>query len=215
MTSHSLSCYRVDSLQNVEGSGCGIEGECLQFQQAWKTGLESDFMPGEVRMGWAPEGFVIEAVLSDREIFNPVTVFNEPAFLKGDVFEMFFKPAGLDPYYEFHVNPNNQLFQYRLPSREVFYQQRELGICSEWLIKEPVVESEVKIDREKGEWRVSVHIQVEKLGLAPLKASDVWEFSFCRYDYTQNSKTPVLSSTSPLKIEDFHDQSCWMRARLL
>lgn len=172
-------------------------------------------MPGEVKIGQSPEGFVIEAVLSDQDLFNPVTTFNEPAFLKGDVFEIFLKPAGSDAYYEFHVNPHNQLFQYRIPSSEAFRQKRKPDNGSDWLLTEPVLESRVQIDREKGEWRISVCIEVEKLGLLPLKEFAIWRFSFCRYDYTQNRESPILSSTSKLKKLDFHDQSCWMSVKMV
>ena len=166
-------------------------------------------------MGWTPEGFVVWAELEDRDIFNPVRKFNEPAFLKGDVFEIFMRPEACETYYEFHITPCNQLFQYRIPSAAAFRAQRRNGICQEWLMSSSVLESSTEIDQLKKQWQVSVNIPMEKLGRSPLKEHDRWNFSFCRYDYSRNREQPVLSSVSPLKKVDFHDQSCWMCAELV
>lgn len=188
--------------------------EALYFQQTWLPEPEPDFMPGQVWMGWMPEGFRIWAELADRDIFNPVTEFNRPAFLKGDVFEIFLKPESSEVYYEFHVNPNNQLFQYRIPSGPELQQQRGKGIRTEWLIPEPVIHSAVEVDPAKSQWRVRVQIPVQKLGLSELKSFDRWRFSFSRYDYSQNLQEPVLSSCSKHRKLDFHDQSAWLTVKL-
>lgn len=211
----SISCPRIHSFQ-ARVSPEELSGEeLLLFQQAWRDEPETDFMPGRVRMGWAPEGFVVWAEMKDRDIFNPVRVLNEPAYTKGDVFEIFLRPQTSDAYYEFHITPYNQLFQYAIPSAAEFRNRRGKGICQEWLLSAPVLESHTKIDPVAGIWQVAAKLSVTDLGLLPLKRNDHWKFSFCRYDYSKNRAQPVLSSTSPLNKIDFHDQSCWKEMTLV
>jgi hypothetical protein len=44
---------------------------------------------------------------------------------------------------------------------------------------------------------------------APLKAGSCLHFSFSRYDYTRGRAEPVISSTSPHPVADFHRQQDW------
>ncbi|MDF3129071.1 hypothetical protein P0Y35_07680 [Kiritimatiellaeota bacterium B1221] len=181
----------------------------LPLQQTWRTQPVPGFMPGKVWMGWEPEGFVVYAELEDRDIFNPVRELNAPAFLKGDVFEIFLKPQGADVYYELHVGPHNQLFQYRIPSSKIFYEGRKAGLQADWLLPDPVLESQVLREPARDQWCVFAKISMKALGLEPLRPGAGWTFSFCRYDYDQGNPDPVHSSCSQLNKLDFHDQDCW------
>lgn len=46
-------------------------------------------------------------------------------------------------------------------------------------------------------------------GKPELRAGVRWHFSFSRYDYTRGRGEPVISSTSPHPVGDFHRQQEW------
>lgn len=209
MNSPFLSCPRLPSFASPLLKSRAPAEPGLILQQSWRTEPEPAFMPGRVEIGWVPEGFVIEAELMDRDIFNPVRAFNEPAFLQGDVFEIFMRPEGREAYHEFHITPHNQLFQYRIPSAEAFRARRQEGIQTSWILSSPILESHTRRNEMDGFWQLSVNIKVKKWGFPSLRTNDRWNFSFCRYDYSKNREKPCLSSTSRFKKLDFHDQDCW------
>jgi YD repeat-containing protein len=84
MNSTPLHCPQIDTsnLANWTGRPPGHE-PVLVMRQGWNAG--SDLEGGTVRFGWNGRGLLLHATLPDRDIFNPVTEFNEPAYLKGDV----------------------------------------------------------------------------------------------------------------------------------
>ena len=69
-------------------------------------------------------------------------------------------------------------------------------------------------DLKPGQWFVLAEIPSRILeeagGISP---GDVWRFSFCRYDFTQGSEIPILSSTSHHAMRGFHRQQEWGRLK--
>lgn len=175
---------------------------CLALGQSWLPGTESGFQPGEVRIAWTPEAIHVEASLTDRDVFNPETRFNHPAFLHGDVFEIFLQPPGATTYFEFHIGPDHQLFQLRIPSPEAFSVRRKEGIPPEWLIQDQQVERQVVRDGDG--WSLKANIPVSMLETASVSKNQRWKMSFCRYDANRAPDSLILSSSSPLKAPDFH-----------
>src|SRR5262249_17228259 len=86
----------------------------LKMQQGWLPQLEPDFLPATVRVRWSADAMLVEAELSDVDMFNPAKNFNDVAYNLGDVFEMFVRPEWQSAYYEVHVTPSNQVLQLRL-----------------------------------------------------------------------------------------------------
>ena len=142
-----LRCAKVSA--GVESSWSELdtvfEGcETVELGQAWLDKPQPEFRPATVRAGWNEDALIVYAILEDDHIFNPVTEHNEPAFTKGDVFEIFLRPDGQDAYFEFHVNPQNQLFQLRIPSAVEFQTVRSRrGIPKDWYINDWKVASRV------------------------------------------------------------------------
>ena len=182
--------------------------EPLPLRQSWLPEPEPGFQPGEVRVGWTPDAFQVNAVLTDRDVFNPETRFNAPAFLEGDVFEIFVQPPGAETYFEFHVGPGNQLFQLRIPSSAEFYAARDSGIRQDWLIQDSKINSEV--DLGPGFWRVTADIPASIMDVERIGQGQAWKMSFCRYDANRSPDALFLSSTSPIKELDFHRSSEWI-----
>ena len=184
------------------------------MRQAWLPVPEPDFLPARVRIGWQPDALVVAAELPDRDIFNPITEFNQAAFLAGDAFEMFLRPEWQAAYYEFHVTPGNQLLQLRFASAAAFQSCPNTGALDDRLaaykILEPRISTQTQVDAAAKKWTVQAVIPfalvVETGAMQP---GARWLCSFCRYDYTRGQTAPVLSSTSPHVVCSFHRQHEW------
>lgn len=186
----------------------------VALQQAWQDRPDAGFRPASVRAGWNDDVLLVYAVLEDDHVFNPVTRFNQPAFTEGDVFEIFLRPHGQDAYFEFHINPNNQKFQLRIPSIEAFQanRSRKGNIPREWFLEERAIHSRVKVEPEQRQWRILADVRFDGVVERPSGHPEgAWLFSFSRYDYTPEARSPVLSSTSPHQKVNFHRQQEWGR----
>ena len=184
------------------------------MQQAWLAQPEPDLLPARVRLGWSQTALVVDAELSDRDIFNPVKEFNQIAYTEGDVFEIFLRPEGQEPYYEFHITPDNQLLQLRFPNALAVRQplvgatmDAKLAAFKVWHARSA---SRVTVDAGAQRWTVSATIPFALVvETGEMKPGTRWLCSFCRYDYTRGRRAPVLSSTSPHAKCDFHRQQDW------
>ena len=182
--------------------------------QAWRQEPEADLLPARVRVGWSRDAMVVEAELSDRDIFNPVTEFNQAAFNNGDVFEIFLRPEAQEPYFEFHITPSNQLFQLRFADAQKIRQLPPTGTLDERLaalkIWKTRITSTVRVDTAAQKWFVSATIPFAMVvETGALQPGSRWFCSFCRYDHTRGKSAPVLSSTSPHAVCNFHRQQDW------
>lgn len=206
-----IECRRTSRIRGgawLEVEPFFADADVICTRQAWRDSPQPEFRPAQIRTAWDGTHLFVYAVLDDEDIFNPERRFNEPSFRCGDVFEMFFRPANQEAYFEFHVSPFNQQFQLRIPSAaEMKAARRSPKIPPDWLIPEPTFESQVLVESPKRRWRVVAAIPIRRLeekGVAP-----EWRFSFSRYDYTRGREMPVLSSTSPHPVPDFHLQEDW------
>ena len=184
------------------------------MQQAWRTAPEPDLLPARVRVGWSRDALVVEAELPDRDIFNPVTEFNQAAFNAGDVFEIFLRPEAQEPYFEFHITPGNQLLQLRFASAQHSRQVPATGTLDERLaaykIWQARITSAVRVEAAAQRWFVNATIPFALVvETGTMQPGARWFCSFCRYDYTRGRSAPVLSSTSPHAECNFHRQQEW------
>ena len=182
--------------------------------QAWLPKPEEGLERAVVRAGWSAGALVVEAELGDVDAFNPAKAFNEIAYGKGDVFEIFVRPEAQDAYFEFHVTPENQLLQLRWPDAGAIMrlprEHSEEKLLGPYLVGPSRIASETRVDPAAKKWFVRASVPfamvVEK---GPMKPGDRWFCSFCRYDYTRGQKRPVLSSTSAHARCSFHRQEEW------
>ncbi|HAS81107.1 MAG TPA: hypothetical protein DCS43_00120 [Verrucomicrobia bacterium] len=185
--------------------------EPVSLHQGWLAAEDPAFRPAVVRCGWNEGHVFVYAALEDVDIFNPITEFNEPSFLHGDVFEIFLRPSGQDAYYEFHVTPRNQRYQLRVPSTTAFHASAgNKAVRDEWRVHDWQIESRVRVDVLAQHWLVFASIplaQIVEHGRVEVELA----FSFSRYDCTRGANSPVLSSTSPHKTAHFHRQQEWGR----
>lgn len=183
----------------------------LALRQPWRPHPEALFAAGQVRLGLAGMSLAVHAVLRDRDVFNPVTHFNVPAFPHGDTFEIFLQPAGQRAYYEFHVAASGALTQLRWPEPA-----RELPL--DWTgPADPLLGYKVSrwraratVQTTREGWELHVEIPLKRVfeDAAPWTGSVV-RANFARYDHTRGRPRPVLSTTAPLSEPDFHRASEW------
>ncbi len=183
----------------------------VYLHQHWLPHPQAGFLPSCVRTAWTNNALLVLAELDDADIFNPSREFNAPAFKRGDVFELFLRPIEQDAYYEFHVGPDNQKFQLRVPSATAFRKRPKGDIPEEWLVQNQVIESRTKIQNLDKRWLVMAVIPFAMVAEAGNpKPGSQWLFSFSRYDYYQGDPTPVLSSSSSHHLPlSFHRQEDW------
>jgi hypothetical protein len=180
----------------------------IPFQQAWLDETEAGFSPAVVRLGWHESSLLVFAELTDADIFNAATEINQPTWELGDVFEMFLQSVGKESYVELHVTPHNQRLQLRYPGGAAAEFAREMSRLEEFLVPDKIFNSVTWI--ENGKWHVFAEIPaVTVCGSNKSIENMQWRFSFGRYDCTRGVKEPVISSTSPHAIPDFHRQHEW------
>jgi hypothetical protein len=187
----------------------------LTLRQAWRTEPETDLQPGLVRVGWTRDAMAVEAELTDLDIFNPVSEFNQVAYTLGDVFEVFLRPEGQDAYFEIHVTPQNQVLQLRFPDAAAVRKPKPGDTQDERLapykVWQPRITSQTRVDAPARKWFVTAAIPFAMVVESrEMKTGRRWFCSFCRYDYTRGRAKPVLSSTSPHAECNFHRQQEWL-----
>lgn len=182
----------------------------LALAQSWLEACEPDFAPGQVQTGWYDRSLLVLARLTDRDIYTAMTGPNQRAWMLGDAFEIFLRPAGHAAYFELHVAPNNCRLQMRFPNAGCLIRAREPGFLESLMVPSELFRSRTWVQREAQCWCVLAEIPADNLreptGEFP---GSQWHFSFSRYDYTRGRATPVISSTSPHAVPKFHRQEEW------
>jgi hypothetical protein len=209
-----INCPRATSFEHDDWDAIRKafdKSPTVYLRQHWLSDPQEAFYPARVRTAWTNDALLVFAELDDADIFNPSREFNAPAFKRGDVFEVFLRPIEQDAYYEFHIGPDNQIFQLRVPSATTFRERPKGDIPEEWLVQKQVIESRTKIQNLDKSWLVLAEIPFAMIAEARNpKLGSQWLFSFSRYDYYQGDPTPVLSSTSSHDMPvSFHRQEDW------
>jgi hypothetical protein len=188
-----------------------FEGAASQaLGQAWLTEPEAGFMPAVVKVGWREQSLLVLAELTDSDIFTHAARSNEKLWELGDVFEIFLRPAEQQSYFEFHVAPSNLTLQLRFPNAAAVAQVRKTESIDDLLIHDAVFQSRTWVQSEARRWFVFAEIPVATVSEQNKSLpGSRWFFSFCRYDYSAGSTTPIISSTSAHTKPDFHRQDEW------
>ena len=180
------------------------------LRQAWLPKPEAGFAPALAHVGWRTGSLLLYVDLTDTDIFTRATADNQHFWELGDTFEIFLRPVEQELYLEFHVTPNNLHLQLRFANAETTKRIRKTGAFESVIINEPVFESKTWVHPNAGRWFIYAEIPVISVmeKPAPLPGSK-WLFSFSRYEYARGRKEPVISSTSPHSVPDFHCQEEW------
>lgn len=173
------------------------------YAQSWLPQVEPAFAPGRVTLGHSENEIVIRAELNDSHVMQDVFPFNYLAFTQCDTFEIFIGPADEKTYYEFHVTPSNSVLQLYLDGT------KNPKSIEQLMVVEPLFTSQTSLTPDG--WSVFVRIPLNSLFPAPYPE---WALSFGRYDYTPGAPNPVISSTSPHAVCNFHRNHEWRRVKL-
>jgi hypothetical protein len=113
-------------------------------------------------------------------------------------------------YVEFHVTPNNYRLQLRIPDTATLRRAQAANAFDELLLPDGVFRSRTWTQAEKRKWFVYAVIPAAAVYGAdqPLDGRR-WRFSFSRYDYIGGRPEPIISSTSPHAMADFHRRQEW------
>jgi hypothetical protein len=186
----------------------------LALGQAWQETPDETLAPGRAWFAVTPADVIVGVEFVDADIFNPATRLNELGFLKGDVMELFWKPAMQEAYYEIHVSPRGQILQLKFPGPQT---PRPKGSqppveehLKQYMVKEPLFSIRLLHVRENEKWGCVVAVPGTLMRGASkgLRGEDV-TLSVCRYDYSRALPAPTISSTSQHMAKSFHRSSEW------
>ena len=202
----TLTSNMKSNPQNADQPGTQplvLSGPTWVYGQPWLPQVEPAFAPGRVSTGLLNDELVVRADLHDTHVMQDVFPFNFPAFTQCDAFEIFLRPTEEQAYYELHVTPSNSVLQLRFDGTGT------KKALVEHMVAEPLFSSQTSITPEG--WTIVARIPLKSLfpGLHP-----EWFLSFGRYDYTPGHTEPVISSTSPHTVCNFHRKDEWRRVIL-
>lgn len=173
------------------------------YGQPWLSQPEPGFASGRVSIARQNDDIVVRAELHDRHVMMDCFPLNFPAFTQCDTFEIFIGPADENAYYELHVTPSNSILQLQFDGPDVKKNMEEASVA------DSLFTSEITVTPDG--WIISARIPLN--GLFPTSHPE-WMLSFGRYDYTSGQTKPVISSTSPHAVGNFHCREEWRRVRL-
>jgi hypothetical protein len=209
-TGQSILCREVPafSATNLDSVSRAFQhATLLPFRQAWRETSEPDFLPGTVRVGWRGKSLLVFAEMTDDDIFNNATGFNQQAWMLGDAFEIFLWPTNQRDYFELHVTPNNHRLQLRHRAAPV---RRDGDAWQSARVRRELFQSKTWVRPDAERWFVYAEIFCASTADHSLPlAGNNWKISFGRYDYSRSRREPVISSTSNHAEPDFHRQQEW------
>lgn len=203
-----LPVFAADNLDAVRAAFAPADS--CELRQSWLSEPEADFMPTTVRAGWRGDALLVLAELEDADIFTRATALNQRMWELGDTFEIFLQPAGSPGYVEFHVTPNNQRLQVSFPDAAALQRAQASGSIEELLVAGEAFRSWTWPLPDKQCWFVYAEIPAAAVCGAQLPLTGTqWHFSFSRYDYARGRPEPILSSSSPHSLLNFHRRQEW------
>ncbi|MGF1678499.1 MAG: carbohydrate-binding family 9-like protein [Candidatus Methylacidiphilales bacterium] len=184
----------------------------FQLSQPWRKEPDPLFRPASVELTWSPEVLRITADLTDDEIFSRSTADQQRMWELGDVFEIFLQVGGRRDYIELHVTPHNHRMHLHLPGVGRRATPESDPLPFEKLLL-PSVGFTSSARLTTGSWQVQATVPASVLNFEMFTKGTELRISFCRYDAYRERK-PILSTTSPHPVIDFHRPHEWIRVIL-
>ena len=172
----------------------------LPLLQSWLTTPEDGFLPGTAAISWDDGMLHLQADLTDEELITTATNHGQRLWEHGDVAELFIQKQGESGYREYQVSPNGYTLALHYPDITCIADVRsEKKPMEVFLIQEiPVVE----VSKTTAGWCLSLRVPL------PASPGEIFRVSCCRYD-AGTGRPPVISSTSPHPVRDFHRPRDW------
>lgn len=214
---HTLVCRRLPDFDADDWTAVSAafkHTHSAPLRQYWLDTPQTEFLPTTTRVGWTGDSLWVYAVMSDRDIYNEAVADNAHTWSLGDVFEIFLRECGREPYAEYHITPDNITLQLHFPKLESLLEMKNDPdrTLEDFMLAKRSFDSWVEVDAQANYWRVLARVPAKNItGRDILKPGEQWRYSFCRYDYTRNGGKPVISSTSCHEQAGFHRHSEWGR----
>lgn len=170
------------------------------FSQSWLPSPEENFRPGTARISWESGLLQLNAELTDVEVITTATSHQQRLWEHGDVVELFVRSVGARDYFEYQIAPNGFTLSVHYP--DISYVSAVRGgylQMEDFITSAPL---EAKAMKTKGGWNVLLTVPI------PAHFGDRIAVSCCRYD-AGVGRGPVISSTSPHTVCDFHRPQEW------
>jgi hypothetical protein len=170
------------------------------FTQSWLPKQEKDFRPGSVLVSLNDEKLHLHAVLIDEEVMTQASANQQRLWELGDVLELFVQRLGENGYTEYQIAPNGLTLALYYPDPACVAEVRA-GVrpLEEFLTDTP---PQTQVSTTPLGWNVSLMIPLQK------SPSHRLRIHCGRYDYGSD-RPPIISSTSPLTVCDFHRPEDW------
>lgn len=172
----------------------------LPLVQSWLTEPEAAFLPGRAEISWTKGKLHLRADLIAEEVITTATAHGQRLWEHGDVIELFVQRVGEKGYHEYQVSPNGFTLALRYPDISCVASVRSGERRMEEFLTGEIPKSEVSLTEEG--WGVSLSIPL------PASPGERFRLSCCRYD-AGTGRPPVISSTSPHPVRDFHRPQDW------
>lgn len=153
----------------------------------------------------------VRGLMVDSDVANTAVGRNDRTWLKGDVLELFFQPAGSERYVEAHVTPSLATLEYAIPEAEGLRAGRYADVNLGCDLGLRATAKRFDVGDLSG-WQGTLRIPLANLGVAPESRGPVGSFCVCRYNYNRAwGKTPECSASAPFPTLAFHQPAYWHR----
>lgn len=211
-----ITARRADTPITLDGTldePAWDQAEVVDGFFAWRGRERVDaYLQTEVRVLWDDTHLYIGATMWSADIYAPFEEDNDTLW-RGDVFEIFVKPAeDSTHYYELHVAPNNRTLQMFIPRRGAGSWER--------FIYDAGMRTATTVRGEMNNWRttdegwtaeIAIPFTAFRETVPPPRAGDRWRVAFCRYDYSVHlpedrfRRGVEVSSSAAFATGNFHD----------
>ena len=170
--------------------------------QFWLPQQEGGFRPGTAAFSWSAGKLHLLASLVDERVSTTATAHQQRLWEHGDVIELFFRRQGDNDYFEYQIAPNGFTLALHYPDKLSVMAMRGGERPLDDFFTALPLEAEAVITEEG--WNAKLTV--------PLKGNpgDIIYASCSRYD-DGTGRPPVLSSTSPHPVRDFHRMEDWRK----
>lgn len=172
----------------------------LPLTQAWLPQQEEEFRPGMATFAYSDGRLHLKANLIDEEVNSTATAHGQKLWEHGDVVELFIQKEGEPGYREYQVAPNGFTLSLHYPDITCVAAVRSGERRMEEFVTKEIPSAEVS--KTDYGWGVSLSVPLH------LSPGEKFRVSCCRYD-AGSGRNPVISSTSPHPVRDFHRPQDW------
>lgn len=161
---------------------------------------------------WHDDSFLyVCAIMEDSDVKSRAVGKNDFTYMKGDVMELFFQPAGAPNYYELHLAQNLATLELSYPSVKAFKNITSRRGLAKFFFDSGFKCKTGKFLLKSGTrgWWGYMKVPLSKMGTSVEKLTGS-KIVVCRYNYNSAwEKKPEVSTSATIKKGTFHQPSRW------